>query len=272
MESMPKVHANGININYEVMGSGEPLIMIPFLTADNACYAFQFPEYSKYFTVYSIDPRGAGLSDVPWGPYSTEQYADDVAAFMDALGIEKAHIAGVSLGAATTLQFGARYPNRAKSLSVHSGWARTDLFITVLVNGWMETARIKQSVVDTAIGYIFGWCLTPELFATNPSHIMALVNFVKSRPAQSLAGFIGQCEAVLSHDVEGKLGNITVPTLLTFGEFDMITSVARFANKMKNGIKNSELVVFKGASHASLYEKTQEFNDITLSFLKKHSG
>jgi len=269
---MPKIHANGIDINYESMGSGEPLIMIPFLTGDNACYAFQFPEYSKHFTVYSIDPRGAGLSDAPFGPYSTEQYADDVAAFMNALGIEKAHIAGVSLGAATALQFGAKYPDMAKSLSVHSSWTKTDLFITILVNGWLETARANQSVVDTAINYIFPFCLSPELFASNPDHITALVDFVKGRPKQSLVGFVGQCGAVLSHDVEGKLENIKVPTLLTFGELDLITSVGRFADKLKNGIRNSELVVFKGCAHAPLYEKTQDFNNVTLSFLKKHSG
>ncbi|MGQ0792502.1 MAG: alpha/beta fold hydrolase [Deltaproteobacteria bacterium] len=269
---MPKVRANGIDINYEVMGSGEPLVMIPFLTADNACYAFQFGDYSKHFTVYSIDPRGAGLSCAPWGPYSTEQYADDVAAFMDAVGLQKAHIAGLSLGAATTLAFGAKYPDRAKSLSAHSGWTKTELFMNILVNGWTETARVKQSVVDTAIGYIFTWCLTPDLFATNPAHIMGLVDFVKSRPAQTVAGFLGQCDAVLSHDIEGKLGAITAPTLLTFGEVDMITPVSRFADKMKSGIKNSELHIFKGCAHAPLYEKTQEFNDLTLNFLKKHIG
>ena len=69
---MPKVTANDITINYEQQGAGEPLILIPYLAADNACYAFQIPDYAKHFTVISLDPRGAGLSDKPDGTYSTE--------------------------------------------------------------------------------------------------------------------------------------------------------------------------------------------------------
>ena len=57
---MPKVKVNDITINYETQGSGEPLILIPYLAADNACYAFQVADYAKHFTCISLDPRGAG--------------------------------------------------------------------------------------------------------------------------------------------------------------------------------------------------------------------
>ena len=57
---MPKVTANGIAINYEVQGEGQPLILIPYLAADNACYAFQVADYAKEFRCISIDPRGCG--------------------------------------------------------------------------------------------------------------------------------------------------------------------------------------------------------------------
>src|SRR4029077_11355969 len=97
---MPTVAVNNITMNYEQQGSGEPLILIPFLTADHACYAFQVAEYAKHFTCISLDLRGTGESDKPEGAYSTEVLADDVAAFMQALGIPRAHISGLSLGAA----------------------------------------------------------------------------------------------------------------------------------------------------------------------------
>src|SRR5678809_152603 len=96
---MPRVKVNDININYDQQGSGEPLILLPFLTADHACYAFQVAEYSKHFTCISLDLRGTGETDKPEGAYSTEVLADDVAAFMRALGIPKAHVSGLSLGA-----------------------------------------------------------------------------------------------------------------------------------------------------------------------------
>jgi pimeloyl-ACP methyl ester carboxylesterase len=74
---MPRITANGITINYEQQGDGEPLILIPFLTADNACYAFQVADYAKHFTCFSLDLRGTGESDKPEGAGTTELYADD---------------------------------------------------------------------------------------------------------------------------------------------------------------------------------------------------
>jgi pimeloyl-ACP methyl ester carboxylesterase len=100
---MSKVQANGITINYEQQGAGEPLVLIPYLAADHACYAFQVADYAKHFTCISLDPRGAGETDKPDGTYSMELFADDVAAFMQAIGIERAHVSGLSLGAATGL-------------------------------------------------------------------------------------------------------------------------------------------------------------------------
>jgi pimeloyl-ACP methyl ester carboxylesterase len=96
---MPKVKVNDIAMNYEQQGTGEPLILIPYLAADNACYAFQVADHAKHFTCISIDPRGAGETDKPGGTYSTELFSDDIAAFMRAIGIDRAHVAGLSLGA-----------------------------------------------------------------------------------------------------------------------------------------------------------------------------
>jgi pimeloyl-ACP methyl ester carboxylesterase len=89
---MPKVKANDITINYDQQGNGDPLILIPYLAADHACYAFQVADYAKHFTCISLDLRGTGETDKPEGAYSTEVLADDVAAFMGAVGIEKAPI------------------------------------------------------------------------------------------------------------------------------------------------------------------------------------
>jgi 3-oxoadipate enol-lactonase len=80
---MPKIRAGNITLNYDQQGSGEPLVLIPYLAADYACYAFQVPDYSKHFTCISVDLRGTGESDKPGGVYSTEMFADDVAASVD---------------------------------------------------------------------------------------------------------------------------------------------------------------------------------------------
>ena len=268
---MPKIKVNNLNINYEQQGSGEPLVLIPYLTGDNACYTFQVADYAKHFTCISFDPRGTGESDKPAGAHSTELYADDVSAFMRAIGIERAHVMGLSLGAATSLWLAAKYPEKVKTLSVHSAWTKTDLFIKTTIESWQILAHALGNVQDLVIKGIFPWCLTPDLFVKKPEYIESLAAFVKSRPVQPLEAFDQQVQAVLTHDVESQLNKISAPTLITFGRYDLITSV-RFAEPLRSKIPNSEMIVFEEASHTPIYEKVDEFNQRTIAFLESHSG
>ncbi len=268
---MPKVKVNGITMNYDQQGTGEPLILIPYLTADYACYAFQVAEYAKHYMCFSVDLRGTGETDKPQGAYSTEVLADDIAAFIQALGLQKAHISGLSLGAAIGMWLAAKHPAKVKSLGLHSGWPKTDPFIKTVVESWQVTAKALASVPELVILAIFPWCFTPELYAAKPEYIQSLAGFVRSRPAQSVAAFLEQSNAVMAHDAEAQLGKITAPTQITFGRHDQVTST-RFADGMKKNIRNSEFVVFEGCAHAPIYENVAEFNEKTLQFLKRHAG
>jgi pimeloyl-ACP methyl ester carboxylesterase len=263
---MPKVKANGITMNYDRQGAGEPLVLIPFLTADCACYSFQVAEYAKHFDCISLDLRGTGETEHTIGPYTTEDLADDVAAFMRALEIPSAHVSGLSLGAAVGIWLAAKYPDMVTSLSVHSGWPKSDPFMKAVVGSFQQMVKATGSVPEMVVQGLFPWCLTPELYAAKPDYIQALSDFVRSRPAQSIDSFMAQSNAVIGHDVEAQLGRITAPTLITFGRHDQATST-RFAERMKSGIRNSELLIFEGCAHAPIYENVEEFNKTTLQFL-----
>ncbi len=268
---MPVVQANGIDVYYEVQGEGEPLVLIPYLAADQACYAFQVADYAKEFTCYTVDLRGAGLSGKPDGDYSTEVLAEDIAAFMQAAGVDKAHVSGLSLGAAVGMHLAAKYPAMVRSLSLHSAWDVTDPFLRTVVETWRIMASGLGSVTDMVIAGIFPWCFTPELYAARPEYIESLADFVRSRPMPPVDAFLRQSAAVLGHDARAVLGSIQAPTLVTFGEHDACTST-RFAAPLTDAITGAELVVFSGASHAPIYEVTGEFNRRTLEFLRRHSG
>jgi pimeloyl-ACP methyl ester carboxylesterase len=268
-DMMPRISTNGIAINYDQQGAGEPLVLIPYLAADHACYAFQVVEYSKHFTCISLDLRGTGETDKPEGAYTTEILADDVAAFIQAAGIGKAHIAGLSLGAAVGMWLAAKYPDTVASLSLHGGWPKTDAFLRTIVEGWQVMAKALD-VPEMIIRAIFPWCFTPELYVTRPDYIESLAGFVRSRPAQSVADFIQQSSAVIAHDVEAQLCRITAPTLITFGRRDLVTST-RFADRLKTGIRDSEVLIFEGCAHAPLYENVEEFNRKTLQFLQQQA-
>ncbi len=268
---MPKVKANNIMMNYDQQGTGEPLVLIPYLAADYACYAFQVADYAKRFTCISLDLRSAGESDKPAGTITTELLADDVAAFIDALGIQQAHVMGVSLGAATGMWLAAKYPAKVKTLSLHSSWPKTDPFLKTVVEGWQAIAKGLGSVPEMVILGIFPWCFTPELYAAKPDYIKALADFVRGRPVQPLSAFMQESNAVIAHDAEAQLGKIQAPTQITFGRHDLCCST-RFADTLKNGIHNSEVVIFEDCAHAAIYENVAEFNARTLAFLQRHSA
>jgi pimeloyl-ACP methyl ester carboxylesterase len=263
---MQQVDVDGLTINYDVQGEGEPLLLIPYLSADHACYAFQLPAYTKHFSCIALDLPGSGDSDKPAGPYSTELYADQVAAFLGAIGVNAAHVAGVSLGAAVGMHLAARHPDRVRSLSLHSAWDISDLYLKTIVELWRTVAPTLPTVADTVIQAIFPLCFTPEMYVRRPEFADTLANFVRSRPAQPLDAFLAQTEAAMAHDASAVLGKIGVPTLITVGARDLVCS-PRFAERINNRIDRSELVVFEHLSHGALHEDPETFNRATLDFL-----
>src|SRR6187401_2550343 len=143
---MQQVEVEGLTINYDVQGEGEPLLLIPYLSADHACYAFQLPAYTEHFSCIAVDLPGSGESDKPAGPYSTEGYADQLAAFLGAMGIERAHLAGMSLGATVAMHLAARHPGRVRSLSLHSPWHASDTYLNTVVEQWRTMAPTLPTV------------------------------------------------------------------------------------------------------------------------------
>jgi 3-oxoadipate enol-lactonase len=268
---MPKANVDGLSINYEVTGEGEPLVLLPYLAADNACYAFQFPAYTEHFQCVSVDLPGSGESDPPPGPYSTETCADQVAGFLGAIGIERAHVAGVSLGAAIATHLAAKHPERVRSLSLHSAWDRTDAYLRTMVELWRSLAGALPTVADAVIQGIFPLCFTPEMYNDRPDYAEALAAFVRGRPPQPIEAFMSQSDAVLAHDASSALGRVQAPTLVTFGAHDLVTST-RFAGPLTNGIVDSELVIFEHLSHGGLHEDPETFNGATVDFLLRHNG
>jgi 3-oxoadipate enol-lactonase len=265
---MSQVDVDGLKINYDVQGDGEPLLLIPYTSADHACYAFQLPAYTEQLTCIAVDLPGSGESDKPAGPYSTEGYADQLAGFLGAIGVERAHVAGVSLGAAVGMHLAARHPDRVRSLSLHSAWLRTDEYLRAVLRLWRALAGTLPTVADAVIEGIFPFCFTPEMYCERPEFVQALDDFVRGRPAQPLDAFLAQTEAVLAHDATAALSQIQAPTLVTFGARDIVTST-RFAEPLTSGIAGSEMTVFEHLSHAGLHEDPETFNRTTLEFLQR---
>jgi len=118
---VPNIEANGLEIGYDIHGAGPPLIALHGATSlGRADYAAQLPSLSKAFLVHLPDARGHGRTrwDVGSGGFRYDWLVDDLAGFVDALGLDSFHLIGFSMGAMTALQFGARFPERLRTLVV----------------------------------------------------------------------------------------------------------------------------------------------------------
>ena len=128
------------------------------------------------------------------------------------------------------------------------------------VQVWSDSVSTGAAQPVIVFSHGFLGCATQSRF---------LSDFVRGRPKQPVDAFIQESNAVMAHDAEGQLGKIRAPTQITFGRHDLLT--IRFADRLTDGIKNSELHIFEDCSHAPLYENVPAFNEKTLAFLKKHA-
>ncbi len=206
-------------------------------------------------------------SGVKREPYSFEVLADDVASLMQAVGISKRHVCGRRSALPSGRGWPRNIPTKYLSLSLHSAWSKADAFLRAVVESWRLLAN-AVGVPETVIRGMFPWCFRPELYADRPGVIDGLSGFVRGRPAQALSDFMLQSDAVLAHDVEAQLARITAPTQITFGHHDRLTPT-RFADRLKGGIRHSELLIFENYAHAPIYDSVEEFNQKTLAFLQR---
>lgn len=187
---------------------------------------------------------------------------------MEAIGVERAHVMGLSLGGAAGIWLAAKYPQRVASLSLHSAWTKTDPFLKTVVESWRGLAEGLGDVTEMVITGILPWCPTPGLDATKPDYVDSLAAFVRSRPKQPLYAFMRQSAAVQAHDAEAQLSRIHAPTPITFGRWDLVCST-RFEPAFRT-IGGSEVHVFEDCAHAAIYENVSAFNERTLTFLPAH--
>jgi pimeloyl-ACP methyl ester carboxylesterase len=164
------------------------------------------------------------------------------------------------------MHLAARHPDRVRSLSMHSGWDTSDLYLRTIVELWRTVASTLPSVADTVIQAIFPLCFTPEMYVDRPEFVDTLADFVRGRPAQPLEAFLAQTEAAMSHDASTALSEIRVPCLVSVGAHDLVCS-PRLAERISSRINGCERVAFDHLSHAGLHEDPETFNRATLDFL-----
>jgi pimeloyl-ACP methyl ester carboxylesterase len=263
---VPSVTCNGIQIHYQERGSGEPLLLIMGLGAPGSLWEDHVAAYEQHFRCILIDNRGAGDSDKPAGPYTTKMMAADTAGLVDALGIERARVAGISMGSAIAQELALSHPEVVRSLLLVSSWSRCDRY-TVAVFEHFKTMRALASPAEfTQLLQL--WIAAPEYYA---EHLDDLLQGQREAADgyMPLHAFQAQCDACSTHDTFNRLDRIAVPALLTVGDADIFTPL-RLSVEMHERMPRSELLVFPSRGHIHHWEDLAEFNASTTEFLLSH--
>ena len=216
----------------------------------------------------AIDPRGAGLSDKPDEPYTGELVAGDVAAALEAAGVERAHLVGMSMGGMIAQEVAIRRSERVKSLLLVSTYAAVD--------EWSRRVlEVRRSIIEQlGLGEHFRlsvlFVFSPKAFRTMRDWIAGLERRLAENPPGERA-YLRQLDFCVAHDAVDRLAVVSAPTLVLTGSEDILTS--RFQGRELAGmIPGAEYREIPEASHGLVWEEPELFAETVAAFADRHSG
>jgi len=264
------IDTNGQQIYYEMHGDGEPLILIMGIGGDSTMWTpYQVPAFSTNYQVIVLDNRDAGRSSKATSSYTIADMADDVAGLMDGLGVERAHILGISMGGMIAQEFALRHPNRLNKLILTGTGAAAGRakFDPIMVWNF-----VKQNDADgqAFAAQQFIWLFSTEFLRNHQAVDQTLALFASNPNQFSPEAYVRQAEAYVKHDALDHLGNVKAQTLVISGEQDRLAP-PWIARELADAIPDAKfhLVDGSGASHALILERPDDFNKLVMDFLNK---
>lgn len=251
-------------MNYKVEGTGEPILFIHGLSDSLLYWEILAADLKDDYQIIRVDLRGHGESELGGDEITIDLYADDLINLLDELNVGKVNLVGFSLGGAVALEFTLRYPQKVTSLVLMSSFAKTDSNLTEIFN---QFKNALNNGFEEFYDFILPKVLCPNVIEENKTEL-ELFKEISSQNA-NVDAFIKAADACMTFDVEDKLSQISVPTLVLAGKYDELTS-ADIQKSMHEKIDDSEFVVFDDTKHNLLVAKNNsEILKILKNFYKK---
>ena len=264
---MPVVNANGIDINYRLEGDGpETIVLVNGLADDLETWAYQTEDFlAAGYRVLTFDNRGVGSSSKPAGPYTTELFARDTKALVDALGLRSFHLLGTSMGGMIAQEYAIANPGDLRSLVLSSTYAAPGPFCGRMFAMWADLAPVLG--VPFVMRDVTLWAFTLPFFEQREDELREF-EAAMAAGTQPLEAYLAQLTSIRTNDTTSRLDRITAPTLVIAGEEDILIPVA-LSRRLHQGIAGSEWATTPGG-HASIWEHPKPFNEAVLAFLARH--
>jgi 3-oxoadipate enol-lactonase len=267
---MPKIRAGELTMYFELEGpvGGPPLVFIGGLGNTHTIWANQTPEFSQHYLTLTFDNRDCGLTDEsPSSHYYISDMARDTVDLMTAVGIEKAHIVGYSMGGAIAQEIALGWQDKVATLTLIATFAKVDTWGAQLFQkfGPLDQSGIEQEIFKFISPFAFNWRNFQQT-----SFVSGMRNILSGRPDyQPTPGFTRQLSAVIDHDTFLRLPNIKVPTLVIAGERDL-AAPANHLLKISEAIPGAKFHLIKSATHQIPQNFSAELNQTLAFFLLDH--
>jgi pimeloyl-ACP methyl ester carboxylesterase len=267
---MPKIHANDIEIYYEIHGTGEPLILIAGLGYDSWMWHRMAPGLADHFQVIVFDNRGVGQTDKPPGPYSVHTLADDTVGLLAGLGIERAHVLGHSMGGFVAQAMALNHPKLVDRLILSATNFGGPHHIPVTAEAMAVLTDTSGDPIERLRRGILVSC-TPGFGERHPDIIEVWLAYRAENPLQpeayqaQMAVGLGLMDEQASFD--GKLKDVEAPTLILFGEDDKVVPPGN-AELLADQIPNSQVRILPEAGHFYPFDATDRAVEAIVGFLK----
>jgi len=275
---MPRVTAGAAELYYESLGEGTPMIL---QAHDHTPWLFgQAPVFSQRYRFLTYDRRGTGRSSSPPGDWSAADLANDLAGFLDALGIDRAILGGSSLGGVVTAQFAVDHPGRALALVI----GHTVPYLDDAGRAWLERqvadARAGRPVIarqppadaggPRGAEPSGGWPTTDPAFAASPlGRMIATTGTGLGRTHEDVARAIAVLRYWDQRPRRADLAKIRVPALVIVGEREPRSTIEG-SREWASWIPGAEFVVLPGAHHAAPREAAPAWNAAVQDFLDRN--
>ncbi len=263
--SMPWARVSAeLEIFFETEGKGPPLLLISGTGHDHTFWYGQLPLLAQELRCIVFDNRGVGKSGAPPPGYTLADMADDAACVLEAAGAMPAHVMGFSMGGHIAQELALRHPAHVLSLGVHHTWARNCSRLEAFQRARKQLAERgeREALADLSLLGLY----SHDFYDAHGGEMEEKRRWLIE--ASSEAGWAGQLEACLQGDTLQRLPAISIPTLVTTSDHDLIVA-PHHAREIHRGIPGSRFVILEGTGHVALMERPEAFARLCLDFLRK---